>query len=264
MTQEQRLIYLIEYLVSEGAYSIDIPKAIEERKRLLRALMNVRMPKPASTDFLSIQDEYLREELERKGITDYKKLKSVEEGIYLWQGDITTLKCGASVNAANSGMTGCYHPLHGCIDNCMHTYSGVQLRLACAELMKKQGFDEPVGRAKITPAFNLPCSYVIHTVGPLIMGSLTDNDRELLASCYRSCLMLADENNISSIAFCCISTGEFHFPNDEAAHIAVNTVRDFKSSTKSKIEVIFNVFKEADYRIYAGLLGADKQNNKRP
>ncbi len=255
MTQEQRLVYLIEYLIGEGKYSVDMPNKTEDKKRLLRSLMNVRMPKPISPDFLKIQDEYLREELRHRAVTDYSTLKPLREGIYLWQGDITSLKCGAVVNAANSGMTGCYYPLHGCIDNCIHSFSGIQLRIYCAELMQKQGFDEPVGRAKITPAFNLPCKYVIHTVGPMITGSITEHDRELLASCYRSCLIAAEENNVNSLAFCCISTGEFHFPNDEAAYIAVNTVLDFKRRNNSKIEVIFNVFKDIDYRIYAELIG---------
>ena len=168
-----------------------------------------------------------------------------------------TLDCGAIVNAANSGMTGCYQPCHNCIDNCIHTYAGVQLRLKCAEIMERQGFEEPTGQAKITPAYNLPCDYVIHTVGPIVQGKLTRQHCKLLESCYRSCLTLADENQVPSIAFCCISTGVFMFPNDEAAEIAVRTVQEYKAETGSKIEVIFNVFKEQDERIYSKLLRAD-------
>ena len=157
------------------------------------------------------------------------------------------------VNAANSQMLGCFCPCHSCIDNCIHTFSGVQLRLACNEIMQKQGFNEPTGKAKITSAFNLPSKYVLHTVGPIIMDRLTKKDCDLLASCYKSCLKLADEYELKSIAFCCISTGEFHFPNDKAAKIAVSTVREYKSESHSDIKVIFNVFKEKDYELYKAL-----------
>lgn len=253
MTQREKREFLIQKLIEEQSRYRDlkIPSDEAEQKTLLRSLMNVRPPYPIGEDFLTVQDAYLREETARKGVTDISNLMPVEPGLYLWQGDITTLKCGAIVNAANSGMTGCYAPCHGCIDNAIHTYAGVQLRLACAEMMKKQGHEEKTGKAKLTLAYNLPCNYVLHTVGPIIYGSITENDRELLASCYRSCLELAQENGIKSVAFCCISTGEFHFPNDEAAKIAVNTVRQYKGDT----EVIFNVFKNVDYEIYRELLG---------
>ena len=179
----------------------------------------------------------------------------MQKEIYLWRGDITRLACGAIVNAANSGMTGCYQPCHNCIDNCIHTYAGIQLRNYCSDLMEKQGHEEPTGTAKITPAFNLPCEYVIHTVGPIVQGQLTQRQCLQLASCYRSCLELADRKQIRSIAFCCISTGVFLFPNEEAAQIAVKTVKDYKAETGSKIEVIFNVYKELDEQIYRNLLG---------
>ena len=152
-------------------------------------------------------------------------------------------------------MTGCYQPCHSCIDNCIHTYAGIQLRNACAELMEKQGYEEPTGQAKITPAYNLPCNHVIHTVGPIVQRQLSIRHEEQLASCYRSCLELADENGCKSIAFCCISTGVFGFPQERAAEIAVRTVKDYQTSTHSNIEVIFNVFKEVDYEIYRDLLG---------
>ena len=206
---------------------------------------------------MAIQDAYLQEETKQKGITRLTDLQSVEQEIYLWQGDITTLACDAVVNAANSQMLGCFCPNHGCIDNAIHTYAGVQLRLTCDEIMTQQGHDEPTGQSKITPAFNLPCRYVIHTVGPIIHGRPTKKDEELLASCYRSCLELAEQNGLTSIAFCCISTGEFHFPNDRAAKIATQTVKEYKKETHSEIEVIFNVFKELDYNIYRELLGTD-------
>ena len=257
MNQSEKREYLIKKLLSEKKdyQDIIIPKNAEEQKRLLRSLMNVRMGAPVSEGFLAIQDEYLKEETADKGITNIKNLTPTCEGIYLWQGDITTLKCDAIVNAANSGMTGCYQPCHNCIDNCIHTYAGIQLRNTCAEIMKKQGHEEPTGQAKITPGFNLPCKYVLHTVGPIVNGALTKEHEELLASCYRSCLELADKNNVKSIAFCCISTGVFMFPNERAAEIAVQTVRDYRIETNSGIEVIFNVWKDKDYEIYRELLG---------
>lgn len=255
MTQQGKRLFLIKYLLNEQPQYRDmqIPQSGAEQRRLLRSLMNVRYPKTISDSFLAAQDEYLQAVTVEKGITDIADLEQIEDGIYLWQGDITTLKCDAIVNAANSGMTGCYCPCHGCIDNAIHTYAGIQLRLECDEIMQKQGYAEPTGKAKITQAYNLPCQYVLHTVGPIISGKVTKEDEELLASCYRSCLELARENGVKSIAFCCISTGEFHFPNDRAAEIAVQTVREHKG----EIEVIFNVFKDTDYEIYRRLLRAD-------
>ena len=259
MNQEERRRYLIEELLRErpSCRRQEIPADADRQKVLLRALMNVRHPAATSKEFLEVQDAYLQEELAGKKITRLFDLRPVQEGIYLWRGDITTLECEAIVNAANSGMTGCYQPCHNCIDNCIHTYAGVQLRLKCAEMMAEQGYEEPTGQAKITPAYNLPCEYVIHTVGPIVRGDLTQEHGRLLESCYRSCLELADENGVGSIAFCCISTGVFMFPNDKAAEIAVDTVQKYKAGTGSKIEVIFNVFKEQDERIYRELLRAD-------
>ena len=266
MTQQQRQAFLIRHLLDEQPRyrGMGIPQDNGEQKRLLRSLMNVRMPGAIDEAFLSVQDEYLREEISARGITELTDLSPIAQGIYLWQGDITTLRCDAIVNAANSGMTGCYAPCHGCIDNCIHTYAGMQLRLACAALMDAQGHEEATGGAKITPAYNLPCKYVLHTVGPIITGPVTPRDQELLASCYRSCLELAEKNGIRSIAFCCISTGEFHFPNELAASIAIETVRTYKTKTNSPMEVIFNVFKDADYQIYRELLGADGTAQKGP
>lgn len=257
MTQSERRLFLIKYLLNENPdyRDISIPASSEEQKHLLRALMNVRMPKAIGEDFLKIQDEYLSTEISQKGIIRLPDISPIEKDIYLWQGDITRLSVGAIVNAANSGMTGCYQPNHACIDNCIHTYSGIRLRLSCAEIMRRQGFPEPTGQAKITPAFNLPCEYVLHTVGPIIQGDVTDEDEELLSSCYRSCLELAAENGLDSVAFCCISTGLFRFPNKRAAEIAIDTVRKFKAENKSEIKVIFNVFKDTDYEIYRELLG---------
>ena len=253
MNQTERRIFLIQKLLDEQPRykGLVMPLDITEQKNMLRSLLNVRMPKNIGNGFLAVQDEYLREETAAKGITDIADLTPISDGIYLWQGDITTLRCDAIVNAANSGMTGCYVPCHGCIDNCIHTYAGVQLRLECARLMTEQGHEEETGKAKITPAYNLPCKYVIHTVGPIISDRVRRSDVELLASCYRSCLEVAKQNGLKSIAFCCISTGEFHFPNDQAAAIAIQTVGQYRGD----MEVIFNVFKDVDYEIYRPLLG---------
>lgn len=255
MTQKERRIYLINRLLGEDEHynGITIPESEAEQKRLLRSLINIRLPSPIGNDFLAIQDEYLQTAIAEKGITKLHDLTPFKDNIYLWQGDITTLECDAIVNAANSGMTGCYHPCHNCIDNCIHTFAGVRLRLKCAEMMELQGHEEPTGKAKITPAYSLPCKYVIHTVGPIVQGRLTEKHRKLLKSCYESCLELAVLNRIKSIAFCCISTGVFGFPQDKAAEIAVQTVREFLKS--HDIEVIFNVFKDDDYEIYRQLLG---------
>ena len=259
MNQSEKRLFLIQSLLKENpAYrDLGIPAEPESQRQLLRGLMNLRAPQHADADFLQMQDAYLQGETAAKGITDIADLTPIKPGLYLWQGDITTLKCDAIVNAANSGMTGCYIPNHRCIDNAIHTFAGMELRLACEELMEKQGHSEPAGQAKITPAFNLPCRYVLHTVGPIIEGRVTERDRELLASCYRSCLELAAENGLESVAFCCISTGEFHFPNELAAETAVRTVKDYLKKQTSVKRVIFNVFKDFDRSIYARLLGAD-------
>lgn len=264
MTQNERRIYLIKELLGEQSQyaSMEIPADGQEQKNLLRSLLNIRMPALVTSEFLEVQNAYLQEETEKKGITELADLTAIQNGVYLWKGDITTLRCDAIVNAANSQMLGCFCPCHGCIDNAIHTFSGVQLRAACADLMKKQGHEEKTGNAKITPAYNLPCKYVLHTVGPIIRGRLTRKDRDMLASCYRSCLELAEQNSVRSIAFCCISTGEFHFPNDKAAEIAVKTVKEYKTQTGSQMEVIFNVFKEIDFELYRKLLGSDSKTEK--
>lgn len=252
-----KLKYLIEYLLGENSeyQGMKIPDDEGERFRLFRGLVNVRAPKLISEEFLTVQDEFLRAEISKKGITNAEDLPRNRHGISLWQGDITTLKCGCIVNAANSAMLGCFCPCHGCIDNAIHTSAGVQLRLKCNEIMLAQGHEESTGSAKITPAYNLPCDYILHTVGPVVIGKLTKSHEEQLAECYRSCLESAVENGIKSIAFCCISTGEFHFPNERAAEIAVKTVTDFQRESPKEMRVIFNVFKDKDYEIYRELLG---------
>ncbi len=258
MTHEEQRAWLIRYLESETPKykSMGVPEDAPAQKNLLRALLNVRRPYPISEEFLSIQDEYFRYETELRDIVDASTLKPCPKDprLILWQGDITNLKADAIVNAANSGMTGCYQPLHSCIDNCIHSAAGIRLRLKCQELMEAQGFDEPTGSAKITPGYALPAKFVLHTVGPIIYGPLTREDREALASCYRSCLELAEQNGLNSVAFCCISTGVFRFPQDKAAEIAVETAKKYLDNGSSISRVIFNVFGDTDKKIYERIL----------
>ena len=233
MTQTERRLYLIKALgQNDRRFEDDTPQNMtaEEQKRLLRAMMNVWMPAPIDEEYRRIEGEYLR------------------------QGDITTLECDAIVNAANSQMLGCFVPLHNCIDNCIHSAAGLSLRYKCCEIMREQGHEEPTGQAKITPGYNLPSKFVLHTVGPIVSGRLNDRHCELLKSCYLSCLKLAEENGCKSIAFCCISTGVFGFPQHKAAQIAVDTVMEYKKTTGSDIKVIFNVFRDDDLMIYRDLL----------
>ncbi len=259
MNRNEMRRWLIHALLEEmPQYQYPVfPCSAERQWRLLRSLMNVRPPMPASEEFLRIQDAFLKDMTAEKGITDADSLPPCagDSRLVLWQGDITVLKCDAIVNAANSQLLGCFSPCHGCIDNIIHTMSGVQLRLACHEMMQKQGHEEYTGQAKITPGFNLPCRYVIHSVGPVVNGPLTQTHEELLASCYRSCLDLARENKVGSIAFCCISTGVFAFPQQRAAEIAVRTVTDWLDENPDGIKrLIFNVFKDEDREIYERLL----------
>lgn len=251
MNRKEKLLYLINYLLAERGQKTPIPEDENEMFGLFRSLVNIRPPKPISEEFLAAQDELLHSVTAEKGITDIGDLKPFTDGIYLWKGDITTLKCGAIVNAANSQLLGCFQPCHSCIDNAIHTFSGVQLRLRCAEVIEIQGHSEPTGSARITSAYNLPCEYIIHTVGPIVRSILTDGHCKQLEDCYTSCLKIAAENGIESIAFCCISTGVFGFPQKAAAEIAVRTVKNFLHN--HKIKVIFNVFKQDDFDIYSEL-----------
>ncbi|MGN0995690.1 MAG: protein-ADP-ribose hydrolase [Candidatus Ventricola sp.] len=259
MNQTERRKALIRMLLSEQpgrCRGLSVPTGEAMQRRLLRALLNLREPMPAAPELLQMQDAYLQAELSQKTITDADALEELQPGICLWRGDITTLRCDAIVNAANSALLGCFCPNHGCIDNAIHTYAGIQLRLACKVLMDAQGHEEPTGTAKLTPAYNLPCRYVLHTVGPIVYGQVTQEDGHLLASCYRACLDLAAEHALRSVAFCCISTGEFHFPHSLAAQIAMSTVSCHEAVRQGRIRVIFNVFKEQDDILYKRLLGA--------
>ena len=261
-----RLDQLIQYLLDEEPqYSeMRIPSDLQGKRDLFRALRNVRMPAPVSEEFLRLQDEELQAQLQEKGVVDIindpnttlnSKLSTLN--FKIWQGDITRLRVDAIVNAANSQMLGCFHPLHKCIDNAIHSAAGVQLREECHQLMLQQGHPEETGTAKITEAYNLPCKHVIHTVGPIIPDGIpTEHQKGQLASCYRSIMTCADENGLESVAFCCISTGEFRFPNQLAAEIAVKTVSDYLMAhpNTSLKHIIFNVFKDVDREIYQRLL----------
>jgi O-acetyl-ADP-ribose deacetylase (regulator of RNase III) len=267
-----RLDCLIQYLINENPqYSeMRIPEDLQGKRDLFRALRNVREPKPVSEEFLRLQDEELQAQLQEKGVVDLTKLSTINSPLSttlnskpstlnysIWQGDITRLRVDAIVNAANAQMLGCFHPLHRCIDNAIHSAAGVQLREECQRLMLQQGHLEPTGQAKITKAYNLPCKYVIHTVGPIIPDGIpTAFQKEQLASCYRNIMACADENGLESVAFCCISTGEFRFPNQLAAEIAVQTVKDYLNAHPdcSVKQVVFNVFKDEDRDIYQPII----------
>lgn len=262
--QEERLNFLIRQLLGENSEykNFDFEEIkktrIEEKKKIYRGLVNLRIPiKEKNNELIEVENEYLQEELKNKKVTELFEIEEIQKDIYLWKGDITLLKVDAIVNAANSRMLGCFVPNHACIDNCIHTFAGIQLREECNEIMLKQGHFEQTGKAKITLAYNLPCKFVIHTVGPIILNKLSpvsEEDKQLLKNCYISCLELAVHNNLKSIAFCCISTGEFHFPNKLAANIVIDTVKEFKMKNKSDIKIVFNVFKDLDFDIYADLL----------
>lgn len=262
MTHEEERIRLIDMLKKMSpAYSkIPLPEDENGQRDLLRILMNVWMPiNPPTASYLEVQDSYLKREAIIKGIVDEKTIEpcNKDERLYIWQGDITRIKADAIVNAANSALLGCFEPLHGCIDNFIHSAAGLELRWKCKELMDRQGHDEPTGRAKITPGYNLPAANVIHTVGPIVpYGDLRDEHRELLKSCYLSCLRVAEEHDLKSIVFCCISTGVFMFPAEEAARIAVDTVTEYLDERDGKgvEKVIFDVFSDRDRAIYERLL----------
>lgn len=258
MTQEERRKYLIEYLLKEEVRfrKPKIPKDKQGQENLLRSLMNVRPPRPVDAKVLEIQDAYLKERNAERGITDIADIKPVasDARLCIWQGDITTLKCDAIVNACNSQMLGCFSPMHACIDNFIHTYAGIELRLKMYEIMSAQGHEEETGKAKITSAYNLPSKYILHTVGPIIQWGVTRQDEELLADCYRECLKLAADTGAESIAFCCLSTGVFRFPPQRAAEIAVETVRQFLDQDDRMKKVIFNVFKDSDLEIYNAIV----------
>lgn len=263
LTQNQRLTELVEaFKADSGEYKdIETPRDEDGRRRLLRSLMNIRLPRRMPPETLLIQDAYLRQRAEEKGIVTPEEIPVREGVISLWQGDITRLAADAIVNAANSQMLGCFVPMHTCIDNCIHTFAGVQLRAECNRQMNQlrirygRDYEQPTAVPMLTDAYNLPAKKVIHIVGPIVQGRLTPALEKGLADCYRNTLDMCLENGLKSVAFCCISTGVFHFPNRKAAEIAVSTVKDWISSHPETMErVIFNVFKDEDRTYYEELL----------
>ena len=247
-------------MINERGEDISIPKDFTSKRNLLRSLMNVRPAMPIDDKFLDVQDEFLSNEALSKKLVGVEDIDEYDGKIMLWQGDITQLKVDAIVNAANSKLLGCFIPMHNCIDNVIHSSSGVQLRLECNRIMEAQNKDEDVGKAKITCAYNLPSKFVVHTVGPAIPfnSQPSDSDSKKLESCYKSCLEIANYNDLKSLAFCCISTGVFNFPQDNAANIAVKTVKEYLNSNETSLKhVIFNVFKDEDYLIYKKILFGD-------
>lgn len=265
MTQEERLDYLVDAFKKDSVEysSLETPADTEGRRRLLRSLMNIRMPGELPADVLRVQDEYLQERAREKGIVEASEIPEVSRGISIWQGDITRLAADAIVNAANSQMLGCFVPMHTCIDNGIHTFAGVQLRAECyrkmTELRTRYGsdYEQPTAVPMITNAYNLPAKHVIHVVGPIVSPYLTQTHKDQLAECYRACLDLAASNECENIAFCCISTGVFMFPPQKAAEIAVATVKQWLDEHPDSCmrKVIFNVFKDSDLAIYQKLLG---------
>ena len=262
MDRREQVQYLNQTLLAEMPQYREQAEAFPvdafSQRRLLRSLMNVRPPMPLAPEFLEVQDALLSTEREEKGVVDGDALPPTagDPRLILWQGDITRLRADAIVDADNSALLGCFAPCHGCIDNAIHSAAGLQLRDACAEIMRAQGHPEPAGRAKLTCAYNLPARYVLHTVGPIVGRWVTWKDRRELAACYRSCLALAAEHGLRSVAFCCISTGVFGFPQKEAASIAVASVRRWLNEHPDiPMTVVFNVFSETDESLYRPLLG---------
>ena len=259
MTQDERLTYLVEaFKADSGKYRhLKTPKDVVGRRQLLRSLMHIRMPGPMSPETIAAQDEYLKARAEEKGIVTLREIPVIKAGISIWQGDITRLQVDAIVNAANSQMLGCFMPMHTCIDNCIHTFAGVQLRAECGWKMKQlrakygRDYEQPTAVPMLTEAYNLPAKKVVHIVGPIVENRLTKEHERALADCYRNTLDLCVENGLRSVAFCCISTGVFHFPNQRAAEIAVKTVKDWMKAHPGAMDrIIFNVFKDEDKEYY--------------
>lgn len=263
MNRTEMIYYLNRILLKEmpeyQEQAAAFPEDVTNQRRLLRSLMNVRAPMPLDPAFMAVQDELLSAEREEKGVVDGDALPgtAADPRIAIWQGDITRLRVDAIVDADNNALLGCFVPCHDCIDNAIHSAAGLALRDECNQIMQAQGHPEPTGEAKLTGGYNLPAKYVLHTVGPIVQDRPTRTDRAQLRSCYRSCLSLAAKHGLGTVAFCCISTGVFHFPNGEAAEIAVKTVTDFLQAQTSIRKVIFNVFNDMDAAIYQDLLGTD-------
>ena len=251
MIKEKLLLEIVKYLIKESDYDIEIPESYKELKRVYKALVNIRMPKPLSEDILKLEDAYLKWELEEKKITDVADLKEIEDNIILWQGDITTLKCDVIVNAGNNQGLGCFNPNHICIDNVIHTNAGMRLRLECNDILK--GKELSNGEIMVCNAYNLPSKRVITTVGPQVFKIVTKQNEVDLSNCYKKPLEYAIKNDYSSIAFPSISTGLFGYPLSKAKVIAYDSVKEILSKYETNIKVIFNVFSEVDLHEYRKL-----------
>ncbi|MEE3403866.1 MAG: protein-ADP-ribose hydrolase [Acutalibacteraceae bacterium] len=263
LTQEQRLDYLVEEFKTDSVEykNLQTPEDTDGKRRVLRSLMNIRMPKKLSDEVLSVQDDYLAERAKEKGIVQLSDIPVIRDSLSIWQGDITRLAVDAIVNAANSQMLGCFVPMHTCIDNCIHTFAGVQLRAECSRQMNQlrrrygRDYEQPTAVPMLTDAYNLPAKKVIHIVGPIVQGRLTSGLEKDLADCYQNTLDMCLAHGLKSVAFCCISTGVFHFPNQRAAEIAVTTVGSWLARHPDKIKrVIFNVYKDQDKEYYEALI----------
>ncbi|MBR0091926.1 MAG: protein-ADP-ribose hydrolase [Lachnospiraceae bacterium] len=265
MTQQERRVFMIKELLKEEIRykGMEIPTEEKAQREMLRSLVNVRPPRPVSEEFLRVEGEYLEERLHRLGVIDADALEPVasDDRLVLWQGDMSRLKCGAVVNPANAAMLGCFQPLHACLDNVIHTFAGVELRAACDRQMKAiraklgENYLQPTAIPMMTDAYHLPAEKIIHIVGPIVEGALTEEHRTQLAACYRNTLILCDRGKVTSVAFCCISTGVFQFPREEAAEIAVKTVRAYLDGGSGVRRVVFDVFTDEDLEIYERVLG---------
>ena len=263
ITQDQRLDYLVEEFKADSVQYKELrtPSDPEGKRRILRSLMNIRMPRRMDDSILAVQDAYLRERSREKGVVGLADIPEIRDGMSIWQGDITRLAVDAIVNAANSQMLGCFVPMHTCIDNCIHTFAGVQLRAECSRQMNRlrsrygRDYEQPTAVPMLTDGYNLPAKKIIHIVGPIVEERLTPALEQDLADCYWNTLALCAENGLRSVAFCCLSTGVFRFPKQRAAEIAVDTVGKWLGEHKGEIErVIFNVFKDEDRAYYEKLL----------
>ncbi|MDO5717834.1 MAG: protein-ADP-ribose hydrolase [Tissierellia bacterium] len=252
--KRDKLIWLIEYLLKERGEKRDLDLDIDSLFEVYRGLVNIREPNRISEEYLSLEDEFLTDLNSKRLIADAKLLKETQKGISLWQGDITRISADAIVNAANEKLLGCMLACHDCIDNFIHTYSGIRLRLYMNDIMKKQGYLEPTGKAKISPGFNLPSKYIIHTVGPIVSGKVSNQNQDDLKSSYKNSMILADQNGLENIVFCSISTGVFGYPKKEAAGIAYEMVIENLKEMKNIKKVVFNVFSDEDRKIYEKIL----------
>ena len=262
MDQAQRLDYLVRRFAADSVEykNMDVGRTEAEKRAALRSLMNIRMPRPMDDETLRVQDEYLAELLAQRGSVSPEEIPASGQ-LAVWQGDITLLAADAIVNAANSQMLGCFVPMHTCIDNCIHTFAGIQLRGECARQMRLlrerfgQAYEQPTAVPMLTPGYNLPAGYVIHIVGPIVEDEPTARDRRELAACYRNTLDMCAENCLRSVAFCCISTGVFHVPKEPAARIAVSETRSWLAEHPGAVDkVIFSVHNDRDRALYETLV----------